>query len=78
MSKQLAIILQGGLVQSVVCDHPDIELSVAVVDYDVSDCSDDHGLTDIEQGDGTSTKAYIGYIEVTEPAINLDQVFNNE
>ncbi len=54
----LAIVLEGGLVQSVISDDPDSFDRVIVIDYDTDGC-DYADLTNVPQSDRTETDAYV-------------------
>lgn len=74
--QRLAIVMEGGLVQSVVADRPEAAPSVAVVDYDTDGCEDDE-LRYITQSDGSQSEAWVVERHVEHSAIDLDEVFQD-
>lgn len=70
---KLAIIMEGGLIQSVVSDDPGaITLDdLLVIDYDTEGC-DDADISEIRQEDGTFAKAYVSHFDITRATIDLD------
>ena len=71
---RLAIVIEGGLVQTVVSDQPDVAPSVAVIDYD-TDGFEAEDLCHIKQSDGSRAKALVVEHCVEPAAIDLDEVF---
>jgi len=71
---RLAIILEGGIVQAVIADQPDVAPAFAVVDYDV-DGYEPEELCHITQSDGRQSKALVVEYYVEPPRINLDEIF---
>jgi hypothetical protein len=71
---QLAIVMEGGIVQAVIADQPDVAPAVAVVDYDTEGYESEE-LCSITQSDGSKSKALVveHYVEPTR--INLDEIF---
>lgn len=57
---RIAIIVEGGFVQSVVTDDPDLarKLQIAIVDYD-TDGADDDDIVSVKQSDGTEADAAV-------------------
>ena len=74
--ERLAVVIEGGLVQSVVADQPDSAPSVAVVDYD-TDGFEPEELRYITQSDGTKSTALVVEHFVEAAGIDLDDVFRN-
>ena len=74
--ERLAVVIEGGLVQSVVADQPDAAPSVAVVDYD-TDGFEPEELRYIMQSDGTKSTALVVEHYVEAAGIDLDDVFQN-
>jgi len=72
--ERLAVVIEGGLVQSVVTDQPDAAPSVAVVDYD-TDGFEPEELRYITQSDGTKSTALVAEHYVEAASIDLDDVF---
>jgi len=53
------VIIEGGIVQNIVTDDPSEKgLIVKVIDYD-TDGAEEEDLEEIDQGDGTSSLAYV-------------------
>lgn len=73
---RLAIVMDGGLVLSVVADRPDAAPKVAVVDYDTEGCEDDE-LRLITESDGSKAEAWVAECCVESSAIDLDEVFQS-
>ncbi len=71
---RLAVVLEGGIVQSVIADQPDTAPSVAVVDYEVDGYESDE-LCHIMQSDGKQSKALVVEHCVEPAGINLDEIF---
>jgi hypothetical protein len=71
---QLAIVMEGGIVQAVIADQPEAAPAVAVIDYD-TDGYESEELCSITQSDGSESKALVveHYVEPTR--INLDEMF---
>jgi hypothetical protein len=70
---RLAVVIDGGIVQAVVSDHP-FCIEVAIVDYDTEGAGCDK-LTPVQQGDGTCVDAVVACWKASPPAIDLDAVF---
>jgi hypothetical protein len=70
---RLAVVIDGGIVQAVVSDHPSC-IEVAVIDYDTEGAGGDE-LTPVPQGDGTCVDAVVACWKAGPPAIDLDAVF---
>ena len=70
---RLAVVIDGGIVQAVVSDHP-LCIEVAVIDYDTEGAGGDE-LTPVPQGDGTCVDAVVACWKASPPAIDLDAVF---
>lgn len=71
---RLAIVIEGGLVQAVVSNQPDVAPSVAVIDYD-TDGFEAEDLCHITQSDGSKAKVLVVEHCVETAAIDLDEVF---
>lgn len=78
----LAIVVEGGLVQSIVSDAPKMALAgidgILVIDYDADSGDDDGDVTEIEQADGSTAPAYVHSHGVDRAAINLAAIAENE
>lgn len=55
---RLAIIVEGGVVQDIVCDRPEMVAACYVIDYDTDDGDAEH-LTGVPQQDASDAPAYI-------------------
>ncbi len=71
---RLAVVIEGGIVQSVIADQPGAAPAVAVVDYDIEGQAP-AGLCDITQSDGSRSKAYVVAPWIEPARIDLDEVF---
>lgn len=71
---RLAIVIEGGLVQAVVSDQPDVAPSVAVINYDTDGFEADE-LHRITQSDGNMSEALVVEHYVEPAAIDLDELF---
>lgn len=71
----LAVTMDGGLIQSVVCNSPDLlqPLDVIIIDYD-TEGTDKHELESVPQGDGTVTEAYCRLETISLAEIDLQSV----
>jgi hypothetical protein len=70
-SEDLIVVLDGGLVQSVVAKSRRlIGLKVAIVDYDVEG-ADDADLTDVHQPNGTIVRAAVGLDTIEKQEIEI-------
>jgi len=71
---QLAVVMEGGLVQAVIADQPEAAPAVAVIDYD-TDGYESEELCSITQSDGSQSQALVieHYVEPTR--IHLDEIF---
>ena len=72
---RVVVVLEGGLVQAVVADRPD-ELVAAAVDYDTGEYEAEDCFS-LCQGDGRHALAVAGHVTVSDPAINIDAVFDH-
>ncbi len=72
--ERLVVVIEGGLVQAVVADWPDIAPAVAVLDYD-TEGFEPEDLRHITQSDGSKVKALVVEHCVESTAIDLDEVF---
>lgn len=70
---QLAVVMEGGIVQSVIADQPEAAPAVAVVDYD-TDGYESEELRRITQSDGSQSKALVVEHYVEPAGIDLDEV----
>lgn len=71
---RLAVVLEGGIVQSVIADQPETAPAVAIIDYDI-DGYEAEELCDITQSDGRKVKALAVEHYVESARIKLDAVF---
>ena len=59
---RLAIIVEGGVVQAIISDDPKALAAaiddILLVDYD-TDGADDNETTPVDQGDGTTARAFV-------------------
>jgi hypothetical protein len=69
----VAVVLEGGIVQSVVADHPE-DIEVAVIDYDADGC-DASEIVRLTQPDGSTSDAWVYDCLTERPRIRLDEVF---
>jgi hypothetical protein len=74
----LGIIVQGGLVQLVVSNTPDlIDAKVLVIDYDDTDSADQDEILMVRQADGSDTPA-VGHVEgISLATIDLETTLSN-
>lgn len=74
----LAVVLQGGLVQAIVSNHPELMegWNVLVIDYD-TEGAEDGEITLIPQDDGADAKAIARFAPVEDAGIHLEQVVEN-
>jgi hypothetical protein len=73
---RLAVVLEGGIVQSVIADWPEAAPEVAVIDYDYDDeGQDSEDLCLITQSDGSQSKAFVIEPCVERARIDLNEVF---
>lgn len=73
-TSRLAVIVEGGLVNTVVTPPGEAAVHVLVVDYDTEDAEPDD-LTTVRQADGKTASAYVHTL-LSEPAsIDLDALF---
>lgn len=68
---RLAVVVEGGLVQSVVSDSP-LALAVAVVDYDTEGGGE---IIAVPQAEGGVAEAVVSFCQVEPAGIDLDAVF---
>lgn len=71
---QLAVVMEGGIVQAVIADQPDAAPAVAMVDYDTNGYEPEE-LCSIAQSDGSQSKALVVEHTVEPTRINLDEIF---
>lgn len=72
--ERLVVVIEGGLVQAVVADRPDVAPAVAVIDYD-TEGFEPEDLRHITQSDGSRAKALVVEHCVEPAAIDLDELF---
>ncbi len=72
--ERLVVVIEGGLVQTVVADRPEAAPAVAVIDYD-AEGFEPEDLRHITQSDGSKAKALVVEHCVESAAIDLDEVF---
>ena len=72
----LGIVLQGGIVQAIVSDQPELmtDWKVMVIDYD-TESTPDEDLVSVPQSDGRDSKAWSYLDSVTQTAIDLKAVY---
>lgn len=72
----IAVVLEGGLVQSIVSDEPAlIGRSVLMIDYD-TDGTDEEDLVAVPQGEGRhSWAAYTHFAVIEAPRIDLPKAW---
>ena len=71
---RLAVVLEGGIVQSVIADWPEAAPEVAVIDYD-DEGQDSKDLCLITQSDGRQSKAFVIEPCVERARIDMNEVF---
>jgi hypothetical protein len=69
----LAIVLQGGVVQSVVATVPLPDVDLLVIDYDTEGVDPDR-LMSVPQADGALSDATAGFLNLEYPRIDLAAV----
>ena len=71
----LGIVLQGGIVQAIVSDQPELmtDWKVMVIDYD-TESTPEEDLISVPQSDGSDSKAWAYLDSVTQTAIDLKAV----
>ena len=74
----LAVVLQGGLVQAIVSNHPEMMKgwNVLVIDYD-TEGAEAGEIFQVLQEDGTMAKAIARFEAVEEAGIDLEKVVEN-
>jgi hypothetical protein len=72
----LGVVLQGGIVQAIVSDQPELmaDWNVMVIDYD-TETTPDEDLTKVPQNDGSVSTAWSYLDSVTQTAIDLKAVY---
>lgn len=72
----LGIVLQGGIVQAIVSDQPELmaDWKVMVIDYD-TESAPDEDLVSVPQSNGSGSKAWSYLDSVTQTAIDLKAVY---
>lgn len=70
---RVAVVLEGGIVQSVVADRPE-DIEVAVIDYDADGC-DESEIVRLTQPDGSTSDAWVYDCLTERPRISFDVVF---
>ena len=71
---RLAVVLEGGIVQSVIADQPEAAPAIAIIDYD-TDGQEPEALSLITQSDGSQSKAYVVEPWIEPARIDLNEVF---
>lgn len=75
---QLAVVLEGGVVQSIVSDRPDeVNADVMVIDYD-TEGSDEEGKSYVRQDDGSYAEAWVYSHGIGKATIGLDDILDAE
>jgi hypothetical protein len=69
----LAVVMEGGLVQSIVSNATIYDLDVLVIDYDTHG-SMPEDLVSVPQADGSSAKAWSSFYAIEEATIDLSDV----
>lgn len=73
---KIAVVIEGGIVQSIVSDQPSLLPDVLVINYDIDGTSDgDHWLVPQDYGDDARAIVYSRVPEL--PKIGLDAVVEN-
>jgi hypothetical protein len=72
--ERLVVVIEGGLVQTVVADRPEAAPVVAVIDYE-AEGFEPEDLRHIAQSDGSKAKALVVEQCVESATIDLDEVF---
>lgn len=75
--RRLAVVLEGGIVQSVVGQNVPDDIDLAIVDYD-TDGADAEDLTPVRQANGSEASAIVSSPRIDDPVIDLDSVFADE
>lgn len=74
----LAVVLEGGVVQSVVSDRPEeLHAELMVIDYD-SQGMDEQDLSQIPQSDGEMAQAWVYSPDLDKATIDLDGIIDPE
>ena len=71
---RLAVVMEGGIVQSVIADCPDAAPAIAIVYYDI-DGQAPEALSLLTQSDGSQSKAYVVEPWIEPARIDLNEVF---
>lgn len=66
--RDLAVVIDGGLVQAIISNGDDIGRTVTVIDYDTEGAEDDE-VVEVEQGDGNTVSAFVAHWKVTKSLI---------
>ena len=69
----LAVVMNGGLVQSVVSNSDLPDLNVLVIDYD-AEGTNPEDLVSVPQADGTSARAWFSFYTIEAATIDLAAV----
>lgn len=73
-TQTIAVVMDGGIVQTVVADHPGfLHLDVIVIDYDTEGVEDE-SLSRIAQGDGSYVEAYTYSMPVEKAGICMTPI----
>ncbi len=69
----IGIRLEGGMIQSVFSNHPDmIGAGVVIIDYDTDNASPED-LVEVDQDDGSCTDAYVCISEISQSELSADK-----
>lgn len=76
---RLAVILEGGLVRTVICDHPDALhiKEVTIIDYDTERADDDE-CSLVPQSDGGTAPAFVTHHGFERSTVPLDLLAKSE
>jgi hypothetical protein len=74
---KMAVVLEGGIVQSIIADQPDrLPDNILVIDYD-NDGWEEDDLAPIVQDNGSQALAHVYQISPELPRIDLDALFSD-
>jgi len=71
---RVAVAVEGGMVTAVVSDNPALLDDVVIIDYDTDDV-DESVLDSVHELDGTVNRAQVIREFVTQPYVNLDELY---
>lgn len=75
---QVAVVLEGGVVQSIVSDRPDeVNADVVIIDYDTDGMEDEY-KSYVRQDSGTYAEANVYSLGVGKAAIGLDDIVDEQ